>query len=146
MSMLISLHSFVKKFFSLTESKFCIFGIKGRELAWKPQGTAFEKQNLVSTVKHGGGGVMFWGCMTVSGVSSLPFIDSVLDHMGYINILKENLKRSAQRLNLGDDFWFMQDNHPKHTAHNVKLWLLYSIKNQLHSSPQSPDINLIEHL
>ncbi|GIY34768.1 uncharacterized protein CEXT_86541 [Caerostris extrusa] len=48
--------------------------------------------------------------------------------MGYI--LKENLKQSAQDLNLGDDFWFQQDN----------------IKNQLQSPPQSPDLNPIEHL
>ncbi|GFS75483.1 uncharacterized protein TNCV_1640891 [Trichonephila clavipes] len=66
--------------------------------------------------------------------------------MGYINTLKENLKQNAQDLNLGDDFWFQQDNDPKHTAHNVKLWLLYNIKNQLRSPPQSPDLNPIEHL
>ncbi|GFT74326.1 uncharacterized protein TNCV_538891 [Trichonephila clavipes] len=39
-----------------------------------------------------------------------------------------------------------QDNDPKHTAHNVKLWLPYNIKNQLPSPPQSPDLNPIEHL
>lgn len=128
------------------ESKFCIFGIKGRKLVWRKQGTAFDKQNLVPTVKHGGGGVMVWGCMAANGVGRLTFIDSTLDHMGYINILKENLKQSAQDLNLGDDFWFQQDNDPKHTAHNVKLWLLYNIKNQLRSPPQSPDLNPIEHL
>ncbi|GFY11551.1 transposable element Tc1 transposase [Trichonephila clavipes] len=37
------------------ESKFCIFGIKGRKLVWRKQGTALEKE---TTVKHGGGGVM----------------------------------------------------------------------------------------
>ncbi|GFT34060.1 transposable element Tc1 transposase [Trichonephila clavipes] len=82
--------------------------------------------------------------MAANGVRRLTFIDSTLNHMRYINILKENLKQSAQ--NLGDDFWFQQDNDPKHTAHNVKLWLLYNIKNQLRSPPQSPDLNPIEHL
>ncbi|GFW66363.1 uncharacterized protein TNCV_3433261 [Trichonephila clavipes] len=57
-------------------------------------------------LKHGGGGVMVWGCMAANGVGRLTFIDSKLNHMGYINILKENLKQSAQDLNLGDDFWF----------------------------------------
>ncbi|GFW41572.1 uncharacterized protein TNCV_4034891 [Trichonephila clavipes] len=34
------------------ESKFCIFGIKWRELVWRKQGTALEKENLVPTVKR----------------------------------------------------------------------------------------------
>ncbi|GFX86850.1 transposable element Tcb1 transposase [Trichonephila clavipes] len=38
-----------------------------------------------------------------------------------------------------------QDNHPKHTARNVKMWCLFHCKQQLHT-PQSPDINVIEHL
>ncbi|GFW24664.1 transposable element Tcb1 transposase [Trichonephila clavipes] len=128
------------------ESKFCIFGIKGRKLVWRKQGTALEKENLVPTVKYGGGGVMVWGCMAANGVGRRTFIDSTLNHMGFINILKENLKQGEQDLNLGDDFWFQEDNDPKHTAHNVKLWLLYNIKNQLRSPPQSPDLNPIEHL
>ncbi|GFS71123.1 transposable element Tc1 transposase [Trichonephila clavipes] len=105
------------------ESKFCIFGINARMLVWRKQGTALEKENLVPiyTVKYGGGGVMVWGCMAANGVGRLTFIDSTFNHMGCINILKENLKQSAQDLNLGDDFWFQQDNDPKHTAHNVKL-------------------------
>ncbi|GFU53862.1 transposable element Tc1 transposase [Trichonephila clavipes] len=84
--------------------------------------------------------------MAANGVGRLTFIDSTLNHMGYINTLKENLKHCAQDLNLVDDFWFQQDNDPKHTAHNVKLCLLYNIKNQLRSPPQSPDLNPIEHL
>ena len=40
----------------------------------------------------------------------------------------------------------MQDNHPKHTAHNTKMWLLYNVHKQLQTPPQSPDINPIEHL
>ncbi|GFX93865.1 transposable element Tcb1 transposase [Trichonephila clavipes] len=57
------------------ESKFCIFGIKGRKLVWQKQGTALEKENLVPAVKHGGGGVMVWGCMAANGVGRLTFID-----------------------------------------------------------------------
>ena len=69
--------------------------------------------------------------MAISGVGRLTFIDSTLDHMGHLNVLKENLKQSARHLNLGDYFWFQQDNDSKHIAHNVKIWLLYNIKYQL---------------
>ena len=52
------------------------------------------------TVKHGGGGAMIWGCMAASGIGRLTLIDSTFDHVGYLNALKENLKTSAQDLNL----------------------------------------------
>ncbi|GFW19091.1 transposable element Tc1 transposase [Trichonephila clavipes] len=40
----------------------------------------------------------------------------------------------------------MQDNDPKHTARNVKMRCLFHCKQQLHTPPQSPDINVIENL
>ncbi|GFW80789.1 transposable element Tc1 transposase [Trichonephila clavipes] len=39
-----------------------------------------------------------------------------------------------------------QDNDSKHTARNVEMWCLFHCKQQLHSPPQSPDINVIENL
>ncbi|GFS76669.1 transposable element Tcb1 transposase [Trichonephila clavipes] len=39
----------------------------------------------------------------------------------------------------------MQDNDPKHTAFVVE-WLLYHCRNQLNILPQSPDLNVIDHL
>lgn len=89
---------------------------------------------------------MVWGCMAASGVGNLVFIKSTMNHMDYLHILKTNLHQSARKLGLGEDFVFQQDNDPKHTAHNVKLWLLYNTRQQLHSPPQSPDLNPIEHL
>ena len=83
---------------------------------------------------------MIWGCMAASGVDRLTFTDSTLDHMGYVNILDGNLKQSAQDLNLGDGFWFQKENDPKHTVHNLKFQLLYNIKNQQHTPPQSDPI------
>ena len=70
--------------------------LESNGLNWcgKKQGTTFEKQNLVSIVKYGGGGVIFMRCIAASAVDRLTFIDSTLDHMRYSNILKENLKLS----------------------------------------------------
>ena len=41
---------------------------------------------------------------------------------------------------------FQQDNDSNHTAHIVQEWLPYHTPKVLDHSPQSPDLNPIEHL
>lgn len=49
-----------------------------------------------ATLKHGGGGLMVWGCISTVGIGKLIFIDDILDKNKYLNILKENLKYNMQ--------------------------------------------------
>lgn len=49
-------------------------------------------------------------------------------------------------MGLADDFYFQQDNDPKHTAEIVRLWIVYHTPHTLKTPPQSPDLNPIEHL
>ena len=97
-------------------------------------------------MKHGGGGVMVWGCMSAAGVGNLVFIDGIMDHRVYMTILNNNLKVSAQNLGILNNFVYYQDNDPKHTATNVRLWCLYNCPQTLKTPPQSPDLNPIEHI
>lgn len=128
------------------ESKFELFKSKGKVIVWRKNGTALKPKNLTPTVKHGGGSVMVWGCMTASGVGKLEFIDGKMDQYVYKNILRKNLLASARQLNIETDFVFQQDNDPKHTARSVKNWLDTHVENVLEWPPQSPDLNPIEHL
>ncbi|GFV63627.1 transposable element Tcb2 transposase [Trichonephila clavipes] len=128
------------------ESKFNICGSDGRRTVWRKSNTTLDPKNLRPTVKHGGGSVMVWGCMASNEVGNLVFIDSIMDHKLYIDILNNNLKESAKKLGLDGNFNLQQDNDPKHTARNVKVWCLFHCKQQLHTPPQSPDINVIENL
>ncbi|GFV98733.1 transposable element Tcb2 transposase [Trichonephila clavipes] len=90
--------------------------------------------------------VLVWGCMSAGGVGELVFIDGIMDKMVHLEILKNDLQKSAVNVGLGSNFIFQQDNDPKHTAKIVKLHLLYHCKKALHTSPQSPDLNVIENL
>lgn len=128
------------------ESKFNIFQSDGRQTVWRKPNTELQKQNLAATVKHGGGGVIVWGCMSAAGVGELEFIDGIMDKKYYMEILKRNVKKSAEKLKLPDSFTFQHDNDPKHTAHDVRMWLAHHIKHTLPHPPQSPDLNPIEHL
>lgn len=138
--------NFWQKVLFSDESKFNIFGSDGRTMVWRKPNQEYNIKNITPTVKHGGGSVMVWGCMAANGVGNLVFIESTMDRFKYLDILKENLNASAEKLELGPDYVFQQDNDPKHTANVVKEWLLHNVPNQLGSPPQSPDLNPIEHL
>lgn len=106
------------------ESKFEVFGKKKCTKVWRVKNQEFEQKNITSTVKHGGGSVMVWGCMAASGVGTLVFIDSTMNKTDYLNIKKKKILSSVEKLGLGQSWIFQQDNDPKHTAKIVKEWLL----------------------
>lgn len=137
---------FWKRVLFTDESKYNIFGSDGRAKVWRKANTAMNPKNLLATVKHGGGNVMVWGAVAASGVGNLAFIEGNMDRYQYKSILEQNLKASVDNLNLGERWIFQQDNDPKHTAQFVKDWLIYHAPRQLYSPPQSPDLNIIEHV
>ncbi|GFW63668.1 transposable element Tcb1 transposase [Trichonephila clavipes] len=138
--------NFWKKVIFSDESKFNICGSDGRRTIWRKPNTALDPKYLRPTVKHGGGSVMVWDCVASNGVGNLVFIDGIMDHKLYIDKLNNNLKESAKKLGLDGNFILQQDNDPKHTARNFKMWCLFHCKQQLHTPPQFPDINVIENL
>ena len=70
-----------------------------------------------------------------------------MDQIVNVNILKQHVKPSLQKLDTDDDdFYFQQDNDSKHTARIVKNWLLYNTRHMLKTPPQSPNLKSIEHL
>ena len=66
---------------------------------------------VVPTVKHGGGGVMYWGFFAGDTVSDLFRIQGTLNLHGYHSILQHHAIPSGLRL-VGLSFVFQQDNDP----------------------------------
>lgn len=138
--------SFWKTVLFTDESKYNIFGSDGKPYVWRRKNEEMHLKNLKPTVKYGGGSVMVWGSFSAAGPGCLHFIEGIMDQHAYLDILKTNLPRSVDKLSLGCDWRFYQDNDPKHKAYKVRSWLLYNCPHVMETPPQSPDINPIENL
>jgi transposase len=84
--------------------------------------------------------------MAASGVGNLVFLDEIMTQDVYLRILQQNLQPSVDRLDLPLSWSLVHDNDPKHTATKVRTWLLFRVPHVLPHPPQSPDLNVIEHL
>lgn len=88
------------------ESKFNLFGSDGRRFVWRRKGEEYLPKNTKKSVKHGGGSVMVWGCVSASGVGDLHFIKGNMDKYQYLDILKSHLRSSVAKLGISDNFIF----------------------------------------
>jgi len=69
------------------ESKFSIFGSDGRQYCWRYPGQWLLDHHVIPTVKHGGGAIMVWDCMTWQGTEFLCRIEHGIDAELYQTIL-----------------------------------------------------------
>ncbi len=60
------------------ETKINLFGSDGVKCVWKQPGEEYKDKCVLPTVKHGGGSVMVWGCMSAAGTGELQFIEKML--------------------------------------------------------------------
>ena len=84
-------------------------------MVWRRPQEAFDPRCTVPTVKHGGGNLKCWGCISSSGVGNLVFIDGNMTGEVYRDILQRNLFESVKKLNLGRNWVLKHTNDPKNT-------------------------------
>lgn len=129
------------------ESKINRFNSDGRSWCWFRGVGQLEDRTVKTTFKHGGGGVMVWGCMTSKGVGYLCKIEGTMDQHLYKTILEEDLKQTMEFYHLEpEEVIFQHDNDPKHKSKLVQEWLSNQEFDVLPWPAQSPDLNPIEHL
>ena len=90
---------------------------------WCKTNTAFQKKNIIQTVKHGDNSVMVWSCFAASGPGWLAVIDGSMNSALYQEILKENFQPSVCDLKLKHTWVMQQDSDPEHTSMSNSEWL-----------------------
>ncbi len=77
------------------ETKIHLFGSDGVNRVWRQPGEEYKDKCVLPTVKHGGGSVMVWGCMSAARTGELQFIEGTNMHC---DILKQSMIPSLRRL------------------------------------------------
>ncbi len=126
------------------ETKINVFGTDAFKTVWRRKGEEYKEKCMVPTVKHGGGSVLMWGCMSAAGVGELHFIDGIMNSQMYCSILKEKMLPSLRAL--GRRALFQHDNDPKHTSKATVGFLKKNRVKVIQWPSMSPDLNPIEHL
>ncbi len=116
------------------ETKVELFGRCVFHYIWHKSNTAFQKKNIIPTVKYGGGGggsVTVWGCFAASGPARLAVIIGTMNSAVYQKILKDNVRPSVCDLKLKRTWVLQQDNHPKYTSKSTSEWLKEKLNEDL---------------
>jgi transposase len=129
------------------ETKINRFSSDGRSWCWVRDVENQERRTIKQTVKHGGGSLMIWGCMTVHGPGFMCKLEGTMVKETYKSILQDELARTIDHYGMDPQrVIFQHDNDPKHTARIVHEWLNEQLFDVLIWPDQSPDLNPIEHL
>lgn len=130
------------------ESSYTLFPTAGRVYVWRQPKEAFNSDCLLPTVKHGGGSVMIWGAISWKSAGPMISLHGRITSHDYIKILSDQIHPMVQELFTEGNAVFQDDNAPIHTARIVSEWHDEHSEEVEHLiwPPQSPDLNIIEHL
>lgn len=127
------------------ESSFEYNSSKNKFFVRLPEVVRQKKRPVCQKVSHGGGSVMFWGCVAYNGLGDLVPVTGSMNQQQYLITLNENAFTSGDKL-IGESFILQQDNAPCHKAQMITKFLKDVGVKTLDWPPQSPDLNIIENV
>ena len=139
-------HSHWEKMLWSDETKINRLNGGGRAWHWRQADELWMVRGVQPTLRHGGGSIMIWGCMSANGVGYMCRINGGLDAELYVGILADEMVKSAEWLFVNNEFTFQHDNDSKHTARKTSQRIADQEVVVMDWPPQSPDLNPIEHL
>ena len=100
------------------------------------------KEFVTPMKQNGGGGVMFWGCMTRRAWGPLRVFEGTINGETYLQLLKDVVLPEIEASTV--PIVFQQDNAPAHKKASVIAFLAQQNFETLEWPPQSPDLSPIE--
>jgi transposase len=123
-------------------------GFCGQVFVRRPIGKALNPEYCVDQLPHPEK-VHVWGCFCGKGLGYCYIFNENMDGKLLQGILGTHLIESAELhydVKHAEQWWFLQDNDPKHKSRIVRTWLFNHGIQCLDFPPYSPDLNPIEHL
>lgn len=116
-----------------------------RQRVWRQKGQRLEEENILPLVCHGGGGVMFWGCVSWNGTGPLVAVHDHIRGDNYAQLLLNNIPQVMNNLNT-QAAYFIEDNPRLHNTPTVQTAKQNLGLRDLNLPTYSPDLNIIENM
>ena len=129
------------------EASVCLSARDGRLRLWFKRTCKVPEELMVPRCQGGGGRILIWGAIWSTGRSELHVMHETVNKERYVDVLRRHIPAISNALrNPATDWIFMEDNATPHTSR-----IATAAKSELHLrrmnwSPNSPDLNQIEHV